>query len=108
MVNANDFVAYARLDISPAEDGSIGLCLEAAVSFARIAGIPPLKDCDLYDLFVYALALSYYDNRGFSPGVSVNANVQTSWVQQQTTALKLMLEYGAVEPAEEGGADGSP
>lgn len=91
MADVRGFMDYARLDF---DDAGAQRCFDAAVAFARAAGIPPVLGNSLYDLFVYAVALHFSENRGFSPGISVNAYAQDSWVTSQITALKLMLEYG--------------
>mgnify|MGYP006951692603 FL=1 len=53
------------LNLPPdAEDTVAELCLEAAKSKARAAGIPDYKNNATYDLFLCALAGCWYDNRG--------------------------------------------
>lgn len=42
------------------------LCLDAAKSNARAAGIPDYKNNKQYDLFLCALASCFYDNRGMA------------------------------------------
>ena len=68
-VTVANFRLYAR--ISPDEETVIPtLCLDAAVQHAHDAGIPDRLDYDgdaKYALYIYALALHYYDNRGFVP-----------------------------------------
>ena len=46
------------------EDQVLDLCLAAAISKAKAAGIPDYPDNAQYDLFLYALAAMYYDKRG--------------------------------------------
>ena len=57
-----------------AEDGESGtaeLCLRAAIDHARSAGIPVDRlneeNNAKYELYIYAIALHWFDNRGFSP-----------------------------------------
>lgn len=72
-VNFAGFVAYGRIPAAALdEDGEAlvaELCLRAAVSHANSAGIPTDKldaaDNGKYELYIYALALHFYDNRGF-------------------------------------------
>lgn len=46
------------------EDQVLYWCLSAARSKARSAGIPDYQENAQYNLFLYALAAMYYDNRG--------------------------------------------
>ena len=46
------------------EDRTLSLCLAAAESKARAAGIPDFANNAQYDLFLCALAAMYYDQRG--------------------------------------------
>ena len=54
------------------------LCLEAAMEYAKGAGVPePEDDSALYDLRVYRLATFWHDNRSFpketdAPYVGIN------------------------------------
>ncbi len=105
MATIEGFRAYARLE---EQDESAAICYDAALSFAEYAGIPPMTDCPLYDLFVYGVALYQYENRGFSPAISVNAFTQESWVTRQIAGLKQMLEYGNAAKQTGGGAYGGP
>lgn len=53
------------LNLPPdAEDSIAEMCLNAAKSKARAAGIPDYKNNAAYDLFLCALAGCWYDNRG--------------------------------------------
>lgn len=72
-VTMTGFCAYARLD-EPAlkETGEAeiaNLCLRAAVDHARGVNIPVdllnAKDNAKYELYIYALANHYFDNRAF-------------------------------------------
>lgn len=53
---------YLRL--MPDSDDELSLWLNAARDKAKAAGIPDFKNNASYDLFLYALAAMYYDNRG--------------------------------------------
>lgn len=46
------------------EDQTLDLCLNAAKSKTKAAGIPDFADNAQYDFFLYALAAMYYDKRG--------------------------------------------
>ena len=63
-VSIDEFVNYLRVD--PDEAESLHLHINAAKTKARSAGIPDFKNNAQYDLFIYALAAMYYDNRGFT------------------------------------------
>jgi hypothetical protein len=103
MADVKGFREYARLD---EDDPAAKLCFKAAVGYAEAAGIPPLSGNTLYDLFVYAVALHFFDNRGFSPGTQVNAIQQSDFADRQITKLKIMLE-AEVALSKGGGAVGS-
>lgn len=70
-----DFCSYARIapDVygDDAEGAVAELCLQAAIEHARASGIPvdELNECGSpkLELYIYALALHFYDNRGFTP-----------------------------------------
>lgn len=71
MVSLRGFLSYARIppDSETGENETAELCLSAAVEHAREAGIPTEKldtaGNAKYELYIYALALHYFDNRGF-------------------------------------------
>lgn len=100
MPSIEGFRAYARLD----DDEPIAdACYAAAIGYGEAAGIPEMSDEPLYDMFVYAVALHFYDNRGFSPAMNINANAQNDFVDRWITKLKIQLEY---KPVRAGDADG--
>lgn len=75
-VSFEGFCAYGRISV-PAldEDGesfAAELCLQAALDHARSAGIPTERltseNNAKFELYIYALALHWYDNRGFERG----------------------------------------
>ena len=75
-VSITGFRAYARLsDPAFSEDGeaqTADLCLRAALDHARSSGIPVDRLTDSenakFELYIYALALHWFDNRGFVSG----------------------------------------
>ncbi len=60
MATIEEFCKYIHADAS---DTTARLCLNAAQAKARTAGIPDYSDNAQYDLFLYALAGYWYDNR---------------------------------------------
>lgn len=76
--------SYLRLPADSAEDVSI--YLNAAVGKATAAGIPAYRNNAQYDLFLYALAAMYYDNRGMSFSGSYQATAEE-------TATKLINSF---------------
>lgn len=101
MVSYEGFTAYARLDDAVLAEGgeamTAQLCLDAAISHARSAGIPTDKldgeNNAKYELYIYAIALHYYDNRGF-------ATSSSSYSADEYT--KRMMQAMRVELASEG------
>lgn len=60
MASIEEFCRYIHTDTS---DLTAHLCLRAARAKARAAGVPDFKHNAQYDLFLYALAGYWYDNR---------------------------------------------
>jgi len=86
------FRDYARL--SPDDDSaSIEICFNAAVQHTVDAGVPLwLFDGDgdpKLNLYVYALALNLYDNRGFELPNGVSA----AYIQAVKQAMRVELKY---------------
>lgn len=70
MATLDDFKQYARLPPDDSFDKTAEVCFEAATQAAQDAGIPEFLKFDndaKYNLYVYALALYWYENRGFMP-----------------------------------------
>lgn len=65
-VNWTTFAEY--LNVAPDSRENLQFYLDAAKSKARSAGVPDLQANAQYDLFLYALAAMYYDNRGMGFG----------------------------------------
>lgn len=72
-VSFEGFCAYGRIDV-PALDESgeafaAQLCLQAALDHAKSVGIPvdrmTVENNAKFEMYIYALALHWYDNRGF-------------------------------------------
>ena len=92
--------AYLSLPPDSAED--VSLYLEAARDKARAAGIPDYRDNTLYDLFLYALAAMYYDNRGFTFTGSYQATAEEN-ARRLINSFVLELRYaGERTEAEDG------
>lgn len=89
------FLAYARLSDAvleePGEASTAELCYMAAIDSARSCGIPvDSLDSAKMELYIYALALQEFDNRGFSAVNASAASVQ--WRERKMTQMKLELE----------------
>lgn len=63
MVTVTDLRAYLNPPPDVADE-QLTMWLNAAKSDARSAGVPEFQNNAQYDLFIYALATWYYDNRG--------------------------------------------
>lgn len=90
-VTLEGFAAYARLNPDSAGDPTAQLCLDAAQAHAAEVGIPSaaLADNAKYMLFIYALALHYYDNRGFLP--SSQAYAVDEYTRRMMTKFRMEL-----------------
>lgn len=84
---------------------SLTTWLEAAKSEARTAGIPEFKHNAQYDLFIYALASWYYENRGLQLSGSYQAT-QRDAMQKMKDAFVLQLRHATEDPEEEDSSDG--
>lgn len=102
MATIEGFRAYARLD---EEDPVAQACFRAAIAYGEAAGVAERRDNELYDLYVYAAALHFFDNRGFSPGYQTHAASQNALVDAWLTKLKMQLELNGRTG---GDGDGSP
>jgi hypothetical protein len=91
------FAAYAKLD--EYNDNVVQLALDAAKVYLSNAGVPPRVGDSAYDILAYALALHYYDNRGFLPGTQVGAggqiNMVSDWITRMITQLRIKAEVAA-------------
>ena len=65
-VSVSEFANY--IVAAPDDKKGLQIYLNTAKSKARAAGIPNYKNNAQYDMFIYALAAMYYDNRGFTFG----------------------------------------
>lgn len=74
MVSFDGFCAYARLGepqlVDESERFAAELCLRAAKDHARGTGIPAdrldMEGNAKYELYIYAMAAHWYDNRAFT------------------------------------------
>lgn len=90
-VSLTGFKSYARI-MPDDTDETAELCLAAAQQHAHDAGIPDSLNGDAkYNLYIYALALHYYDNRGFTP--SSQAFAVDEYTQRMMA--KFRIELGA-------------
>lgn len=62
----------------PDDDQDIKIFMDAAIQSATDAGIPELENNAKYDLFIYALASNYYDNRAFGYSGTYQAAAETN------------------------------
>lgn len=100
MINLKGFMSYARIppDSDPEENEIASLCLYAAVDHAKSAGIPTEKldatGSAKYELYIYALALHYFDNRGFSS--STQAYAADEYTKRMMRQMRRELESEAL------------
>lgn len=71
MANLEGFINYARI-MPDDEETTAALCFESACAHAKDAAGIPQEVIDSgndpkLDMYIYALALFNYDNRGFTP-----------------------------------------
>ena len=89
------FLAYARLSGANLEEegeaSTAELCYMAAKEDAKSCGIPvDTLDNAKMELYIYALALQEFDNRGFT---LLNASAASIlWREHKMTQMKLELE----------------
>lgn len=91
------------LGLMPDEDTTIAeLALNAAKAKAEAAGVSVRDGDPYYDLFIYALAGAWYDNRNISsPGAATQAGAEA--MQKLINQFVLELRY---KPAEGGAYSG--
>lgn len=103
MADIAGFKNYARLPLDDPDDQAAEICFNAALQSSADAGIPEflrLANDAKYDLYIYALALYWYENRGFMP---IGAhNDETRRIMSQ---MRIELKY-RVESVESGESDG--
>lgn len=90
------FRAYLRPppDIT---DEQLNMWLASAKSEARTAGVPAFEHNAQYDIFIYALATWYYDNRG----MQVSGTYQATALETKkkiTDAFVLQLRHATEDP----------
>ena len=89
------FLAYARLTEDNLEEAgeseTARLCYRAAMDAARSCGIPvdTIENAKM-ELYIYALALHKFDNRGFQP--ITTSLVSEQYRQRKMTQWKIELE----------------
>lgn len=77
-------------------DGAAKICLDAAIAKARAAGVPDLQSNAQYDLFIYALAAYYYDNRGLTVSGSYKTETMEA-AQKMIDAFVLELRNAVMD-----------
>ena len=83
-------------------DDQLGGWIAAAKSEARTAGVPDFKQNAQYDLFIYALAAWYYDNRG----MQVSGTYQATSLETKKKIMDsfvLTLRHATEDPEESDG-----
>jgi hypothetical protein len=108
-INLTGFSSYARLlpsdgsALAAADEAVAQLCLDAALDCAADAGIPAdfiAAPSSKLALYVYALALHFYDNRAFMP--SSQAFAVDEYTRRMMSKMRIELKYrpAPVVPAE--------
>lgn len=97
-VTIDGFRSYLGPDADDTAD--LNIYLSAAKSKARGAGIPDYKHNANYDMFIYALAGMYYDNRGLAFSGSYQATAEAN-SRKLINSFVLELRHAGEDPAEE-------
>lgn len=90
---------YLRL--TPDTDEELSLYLDAAKAKAKAAGIPDFKNNAQYDLFLYALAAMYHDNRGMAFSGAYQAAAEET-AKKMIDGFVLELRYSDPEDGDGG------
>ena len=90
---------YLRLPPDSTED--LSMYLSAAQSKARSAGIPSFSRNAQYDLFLYALATMYYENRGMLFSGSYQATAEEN-ARKLINGFVLELRFASEDPEDSG------
>ena len=101
MVTQEGFRSY----LGPAADDTsdLSMYLSAAKSKVRAAGVPDYKNNAQYDLFVYALAAMYYDNRGMAFSGAYQATAEDN-ARKLINSFVLELRDADEDMNQEGGS----
>ncbi len=83
-----------------AADTIAELCLNAAKSKTRTAGIPDYQNNAQYDLFLCALASCWYDNRGMAFAGNGSTSAQEN-AQKLINSFVLELRHAGEDPVVE-------
>lgn len=100
MASLGDFKQYARLPLDDPDDKAAEVCFEAATQAAQDAGIPEFLKLDndaKYNLYVYALALYWYENRGFMP-----VGAHNDETRKIMTQMRVELKYRRKKAGDDG------
>lgn len=91
------------LSLPPDNDECLDLYLAAAHSKARTAGIPMYQNNAQYDLFIYALAAMYYENRGMAFSGSYQATAEENATRMINSFVLELRHAGEDDDTREGG-----
>jgi len=101
-VTTDGLARYLRLPPGSGED--LSPYLNAARSKARGAGVPDYQNNAQYDLFLYALAAMYYENRGMGFSGSYQATAEET-ARKMINSFVLELRHAAEDDADAGAGD---
>lgn len=97
MPSLSGFKAYGRFNPDDT-DPTIELSYNAAIEAATDGGVSTelINSSDKATLYIYALALHYYDNRGFMPSSQAYAvdEYARRMMSQMAFELKVKTRYG--------------
>ena len=89
------------LRMMPDDDEELALYLNAAKEKAKTAGIPDFQLNAQYDLFLYALAAMYHDNRGMAFSGAYQATAEET-AKKMIDGFVLELRYSDPEDGDGG------
>lgn len=93
MPSINVFLRY--IGANPETDGELAaLCMDAAQTWLKNAGVPRMEQNSLYDVAVYELGQHYFDNRG----VMADVNPQQLPLGVVSIMHQLRLDDGSESP----------
>lgn len=87
-------------------DKQLEVWLAAAKSEARTAGVKEFKNNAQYDLFIYALAAWYFDNRGMQVSGTYQATALETKQKIENTFV-LALRHATEDPVEKSDGEGA-
>lgn len=90
----------AYLTLPPDSNEELELYLSAARAKARAADVPEYRNNAQYDLFIYALAAMYYDNRGMAYSGAYQATAEEN-ARKIINSFVLELRHAGEDPVPE-------